>query len=65
MKNQKALGAFLIVFASACFAMVPFMAKSTYDEGANALGMLSARFAMSAILMVVLRLMRLFLKVSR
>ncbi|MEY2885503.1 MAG: hypothetical protein RJB40_357, partial [Actinomycetota bacterium] len=46
MKNQKALGAFLIVFASACFAMVPFMAKSTYDEGANALGMLSARFAL-------------------
>ena len=36
--------------------MVPFMAKSTYDEGANALGMLSSRFAMSAILMIVLRL---------
>jgi hypothetical protein len=34
------LGAFFIVFASGCFAMVPFMAKSTYDEGANALGML-------------------------
>jgi len=56
LKNQKAVGAALIVFASACFAMVPFMAKSTYDEGANALGMLSARFTMSAIMMVILRL---------
>ena len=55
MKNQKLLGSFLIVFASACVAMVPFMAKTTYDEGANALGMLSARFAMSAIMMVILR----------
>jgi len=55
VKNQKLLGSFLIVFASACFAMVPFMAKTTYDEGANALGMLSARFAMSAIMMVILR----------
>jgi drug/metabolite transporter (DMT)-like permease len=56
LKNQNAVGALFIVFASACFAMVPFMAKSTYDEGANALGMLSSRFAMSAILMIVLRL---------
>ena len=56
MKNQKLFGAFLIVFASGCFAMVPFMAKTTYDEGANALGMLSARFTMSAIMMVILRL---------
>ena len=55
MKNQKLFGAFLIVFASGCFAMVPFMAKTTYDEGANALGMLSARFTMSAIMMVILR----------
>ena len=36
--------------------MVPFMAKTTYDEGANALGMLSSRFTMSAIMMVILRL---------
>ena len=56
LKNQNAVGALFIVFASACFAMVPFIAKSTYDEGANALGMLSSRFAMSAILMIVLRL---------
>ena len=56
LKNQNTVGALFIVFASACFAMVPFMAKSTYDEGANALGMLSSRFAMSAILMIVLRL---------
>jgi drug/metabolite transporter (DMT)-like permease len=56
LKNQKTVGAMLIVFASACFAMVPFMAKSTYDEGANALGMLSSRFAMAAIMMIVLRL---------
>lgn len=56
LKNQQAVGALLIVFASACFAMVPFMAKTTYDEGANALGMLSSRFGMSAILMIVLRL---------
>jgi drug/metabolite transporter (DMT)-like permease len=55
VKNQKLFGAFLIVFASGCFAMVPFMAKTTYDEGANALGMLSARFTMSAIMMVILR----------
>jgi drug/metabolite transporter (DMT)-like permease len=55
VKNQKLLGSFLIVFASGCFAMVPFMAKTTYDEGANALGMLSARFTMSAIMMVILR----------
>jgi drug/metabolite transporter (DMT)-like permease len=55
VKNQKVLGSFLIVFASGCFAMVPFMAKTTYDEGANALGMLSARFTMSAIMMVILR----------
>jgi drug/metabolite transporter (DMT)-like permease len=56
VKNQKLLGSFLIVFASGCFAMVPFMAKTTYDEGANALGMLSSRFTMSAIMMVILRL---------
>jgi len=55
VKNQKLLGSFLIVFASGCFAMVPFMAKTTYDEGANALGMLSARFTMSAIMMGILR----------
>ena len=37
--------------------MVPFMAKSTYDEGANALGMLSARFTLSTVLMVLMRLL--------
>ena len=37
--------------------MVPFMAKTTYDEGANALGMLSARFTLSTVLMVLMRLM--------
>lgn len=37
--------------------MVPFMAKTTYDEGANALGMLSARFTLSTVLMVLMRLL--------
>ena len=38
------------------FAVVPTITRTAYDEGANALGVMTPRFALAAILITAIRL---------
>ncbi|MGA0080379.1 MAG: DMT family transporter [Ilumatobacteraceae bacterium] len=55
--NQRATGTLLVMASSLGFAVVPTITKTAYDEGANALGVMTPRFVLAAILITAIRLM--------
>jgi len=54
--NQRASGTLFVMASSLGFAVVPTITKTAYDEGANALGVMTPRFILAAILITVIRL---------
>jgi drug/metabolite transporter (DMT)-like permease len=54
-KNQNVLGVVLIIISSIGFGLAPTFAKYAFDSGANAVGTLLSRFAVAALLMLLVR----------
>ncbi len=54
--NQRASGTLFVMASSVGFAVVPTITKTAYDEGANALGVMTPRFVLAAILITAIRL---------
>ena len=54
--NQRASGTLFVMASSLGFAVVPTITKTAYDEGANALGVMTPRFVLAAILITAIRL---------
>jgi drug/metabolite transporter (DMT)-like permease len=55
--NQRATGTLFVMASSLGFAVVPTITKTAYDEGANALGVMTPRFVLAAILITAIRLL--------
>ena len=55
-QNRRLLGTVFTFMACAGFSIVPALAKSAYDEGANALGVMTIRFSIATVLLVLARL---------
>ena len=53
--NRRLLGTALTFIACLGFSIVPALAKSSYDRGANALGVMTVRFTVAALLLLVAR----------
>ena len=54
-ENRRLLGTVLTFMACLGFSIVPALAKSSYDNGANALGVMTVRFTVAAILLLIAR----------
>ena len=54
-QNRRLLGTALTFMACLGFSIVPALAKSSYDRGANALGVMTVRFTVAALLLLVAR----------
>ena len=54
-ENRRLLGTVLTFMACLGFSIVPALAKSSYDNGANALGVMTVRFTAAAVLLLVAR----------
>ena len=54
-QNRRLLGTALTFVACLGFSIVPALAKSSYDRGANALGVMTVRFTVAALLLLVAR----------
>lgn len=50
------MGIVFVLVSGAAFGLLPWFARTSYDHGAEPLGMLSARFTIAAVVLVVLRL---------
>jgi drug/metabolite transporter (DMT)-like permease len=55
--NQRLSGTLFVMASSMGFAVVPTITRTAYDEGANALGVMTPRFAIAAILITAIRLL--------
>ena len=55
--NQKLSETLFVMASSMGFAVVPTITRTAYDEGANALGVMTPRFAIAAILITAIRLL--------
>lgn len=55
-QNRRLLGTALTFMACLGFTIVPALAKSSYDAGANALGVMTVRFSVATVLLLVARL---------
>lgn len=55
-QNRRLLGTALTFMACLGFSIVPALAKSSYDAGANALGVMTVRFSVATVLLLVARL---------
>ncbi len=55
-QNRRLLGTALTFMACLGFSIVPALAKSSYDAGANALGVMTVRFSIATVLLLVARL---------
>jgi len=53
-RNQRATGTLFVMASSLGFAVVPTITKTAYDEGANALGVMTPRFVLAAILITAI-----------
>ena len=55
--NQRLSGTLFVMASSMGFAVVPTITRTAYDEGANALGVMTPRFVIAAILITAIRLL--------
>ena len=55
LKNQRVLGTIFVVMSSFGFSIGPTLAKNAYDSGANPLGVMTIRFTIASVIMLVLR----------
>ena len=53
------MGVFYILVSGACFGLLPWFARISYDHGADPFGMLAARFTMAAVMLLVIRAVRM------
>jgi drug/metabolite transporter (DMT)-like permease len=53
LKNQRLIGAIFVVMSSLGFSIGPTLAKNAYDAGANPLGVMTVRFTISSLIMLV------------
>ena len=51
-QNRRLLGTALTFMACLGFSIVPALAKSSYNRGANALGVMTVRFSVAALLLL-------------
>ncbi|NCZ91932.1 MAG: hypothetical protein EBY96_05800, partial [Actinobacteria bacterium] len=55
-QNRRLLGTAFTFMACLGFSIVPALAKSSYDAGANALGVMTVRFSIAGLFLIVARL---------
>lgn len=55
-QNRRALGTIFTFAAALGFSIVPALAKSSYEAGSNALGVMTVRFTLAGLLLLVARL---------
>lgn len=55
LKNQRILGTIFVVMSSFGFSIGPTLAKNAYDAGANPLGVMTVRFTIASLIMLILR----------
>ena len=56
--TPRALGTVLALTSAACFGVMPVLTKVVYDDGAGIAGVLSVRFSLAALLLLVLARLR-------
>jgi drug/metabolite transporter (DMT)-like permease len=54
-KNQRVIGTLFVFLSSTGFAIVPTFTKKIYEHDTNAMGVMTVRFTLAAILMFVIR----------
>jgi drug/metabolite transporter (DMT)-like permease len=55
LKNQRVIGTIFVVMSSLGFSIGPSLAKHAYESGANPLGVMTIRFTIASLIMLVLR----------
>ncbi|TRZ80140.1 MAG: EamA family transporter, partial [Actinobacteria bacterium] len=55
LKNQRVIGTIFVVMSSLGFSIGPSLAKHAYESGANPLGVMTVRFTIASLIMLVLR----------
>jgi drug/metabolite transporter (DMT)-like permease len=55
LKRKKVIGTALVMMSSLGFSIGPTLAKYAYDEGTNPLGVMTIRFTIASLLMIILR----------
>jgi len=55
-QDQRLSGTLFVMASSVGFAVVPTITKTAYDKGANALGVMTPRFVLAALLITAIRL---------
>jgi drug/metabolite transporter (DMT)-like permease len=55
LKNQRIIGTALVMMSSLGFSIGPTLAKYAYDAGTNALGVMTVRFTVASVFMLVAR----------
>jgi len=55
LKNQRILGTILVMMSSLGFSIGPTLAKYAYDEGPNPLGVMTIRFTIASLFMLIVR----------
>ncbi|MFZ9636666.1 MAG: DMT family transporter [Ilumatobacteraceae bacterium] len=55
LKNQRVIGTALVMMSSLGFSIGPTLAKYAYDAGTNALGVMTIRFTIASVFMLVAR----------
>lgn len=56
--NPRSVGALLALTSAACFGVLPVLTKVVYDDGAGPVGVLSVRFSVAAVLLLLLARLR-------
>jgi drug/metabolite transporter (DMT)-like permease len=54
-KNQKLVGTLFVMMSSLGFSIGPSLAKHAYDSGSNPLGVMTVRFTIASLIMLILR----------
>ena len=54
--GQMPMGVLYILMSGACFGLLPWFGRVAFGHGASPLGMLAARFSITAVVMVIARL---------
>ena len=52
--NPRSVGALLALTSASCFGVMPVLTKVVYDDGAGPVGVLSVRFTLAAVLLLLL-----------
>jgi fucose permease len=54
-RSKQLTGSLFVVMSSLGFAIVPTLGVNAYDRGSNAMGVMTPRFTLAALILIVIR----------